>query len=95
MLSPERPLYYGTSGPRDARIVVVAESWGEHEDRYKEALVGPSGKEFDRMLGEAGIHRSTVLCTNIVAERPQNNETFNFSPQELKFQRSTNWRTYT
>ena len=73
-----RPLYYGTTGPHNAKIVVVAESWGEQEAAQQCALVGSSGKEFDRILAEAGIHRSSVLCTNLIAERPQNNETWRF-----------------
>lgn len=42
-----------TSGPHDARVVVVAEAWGETEAQFKQPLVGYSGKEFFRMLGEA------------------------------------------
>ena len=83
MLSPERPLYYGTSGPRDAKIVIIGESWGEHEAREQCPFVGPSGKELDRMLAEAGIHRSTVLCTNLIAEKPHGNETFRFFFQRI------------
>ena len=78
MLDSNKPLYYGTTGPQDAKIVVVAESWGEREAVFQQALVGPSGAEFDRILYEAGIHRSTVLCTNLIAERPHGNETWRF-----------------
>jgi len=52
---PAPDLWYGTSGPRDARVVVVAESWGSHESASKLPLVGPSGHLFDRMLHEAGL----------------------------------------
>ena len=77
-----KALYYGTLGPPDAKIVIVGESWGEREAAEQRPFVGSSGVELDRMLQEAGIHRSTVLCTNVIAERPQNNETFRlFEPR--------------
>jgi uracil-DNA glycosylase len=78
-------LWYGTSGPPDAEIVIVAESWGQEEDNRKRPLVGQSGVELDRMLAEAGIDRRKCLVTNMVAVRPQQNETFRlFIPKDQK-----------
>ena len=71
-------LWYGTSGPRDAQIVVVAESWGSHEAQQKKPLVGPSGYEFDRMLREAGYPRDQIFCTNVFGAQPPNNEVWRF-----------------
>jgi len=71
-------LWYGTSGPPDAPIVLVAESWGSEEDVQKRPLVGSSGVEMDRMLAEAGIQRADVFVTNLIAERPYANETWRF-----------------
>ena len=73
-----KELYYGTSGPPDAKIVLVGESWGEQEARQQKPFVGASGHELDRMLYEAGIKRDEVLCTNVIAEKPYANETFRF-----------------
>lgn len=78
-------LWYGTSGPQDAEIVIVAESWGAEEQRQKLPLVGQSGVELNRMLGEAGIDRSKCFVTNMIADRPYGNETWRFFlPKEQK-----------
>jgi len=42
-----------TSGPHDARVVIVGEAWGEAEAETGRPFVGASGKELWRMLGEA------------------------------------------
>lgn len=73
-----RDLWYGTSGPPDAKIVFVAEAWGAEEANQKRPLVGMSGVEFDRILDDAGLKRSEVLCTNVVSERPHNNDMWRF-----------------
>jgi uracil-DNA glycosylase family 4 len=75
-LSPNAPgeLWYGTSGPREADIVIVGEAWGYEESLAKIPFVGASGSEFTRILTDAGIERSKVLMTNVVAGRPPDNE---------------------
>lgn len=77
-LAPITDLWYGTSGPRDAKIVIVAESWGNSEAYAKAPLVGQSGQEFDRMLLEAGIDPSSVFKTNVMAAQPEGNEAWRF-----------------
>lgn len=67
-------LWFGTSGPHDAEIVIVGEAWGAEEAAASRPFVGASGVELNRMLSEAGIHRHHVLCTNVAATRPLNNE---------------------
>jgi uracil-DNA glycosylase len=42
-----------TSGPRDAKVVICGEAWGEAEAETGRPFVGVSGKELWRMLGEA------------------------------------------
>lgn len=74
----ERDLFYGTSGPKDAEIVLVGESWGAEEAAEQKPFVGSSGAELNRMLAEAGLDRSKILCTNVIAERPPNNEMWRF-----------------
>lgn len=71
-------LWYGTSGPKDAEIVFVAESWGSEEERQKVPLVGESGRIFDGILAEAKLDRSKILLTNLIAAKPQSNETWRF-----------------
>lgn len=41
------------SGPKDAKMVLVGEAFGQHEDELKKPFVGESGKELFRCLGEA------------------------------------------
>lgn len=77
-------LWYGTSGPRDAEIVIVAESWGSTEAFEKKPLVGQSGQEFDRMLLEAGINPKAVFKTNVMAAQPPGNETWKFFQEAQK-----------
>lgn len=78
-------LWYGTSGPPDAKIVLVGESWGFEEAQQKQPFVGTSGTELNRILAEAGIERSDVFCTNVIADRPQQNEMYRFfTPKSAK-----------
>ena len=58
------PPFAHTAGPRDARIVLVGEAWGEREEALGgQPFAGESGKELFRMLGEAlpdtepGLHQ--------------------------------------
>lgn len=77
--------WYGTDGPHDAQIVIVGESWGSEEAVQKKPFVGSSGTEYNRILDECGIDRRKVFMTNMVAERPINNETYRlFIPSDLK-----------
>ena len=47
------PPFDATSGPRNARILLVGEAWGEGESQLRKPFVGESGKELFRILGEA------------------------------------------
>jgi len=70
--------FFGTSGPRDAKIMVVAESWGSEEERQQLPLVGASGQEFTRIFGDAGINRNEVFLTNVIGAKPDKNEAWRF-----------------
>lgn len=67
-------LWYGTAGPKDAKIVFVCEAWGAEEANAKQPLVGNSGYEFTKILAEAGLKRDQVLLTNTVSARPYGND---------------------
>ena len=71
-------IWFGTSGPRDAKIVIVGEAWGFEEQQAQAPFVGASGKELTRMLAEAGINRNECFCTNVIPARPLNNEMWRF-----------------
>jgi uracil-DNA glycosylase len=53
-------------GDATARVVVVGEQPGDHEDRQGRPFVGPAGRVLDDALGEAGLDRSSVYVTNAV-----------------------------
>lgn len=74
----EDEIFFGTSGPRNARIMVVGEAWGENEYQAQKPLVGQSGQEFTRILTESGINRDDLLLTNVVADKPPFNEMWNW-----------------
>lgn len=61
-------------GPIPARVMLVGEAWGEHEERLGRPFVGPSGDELNRMLQEAGLMRSECYVTNLVNKRPPGND---------------------
>ena len=60
-------IFLGTSGPRNADIAIVAESWGAEEDRQKKPLVGEAGKELRKMLIECGININDCFKTNVIS----------------------------
>lgn len=64
----------GGEGPSPCRVMVVGEAPGGDEERLGRPFVGASGYELDRMLAEAGLHRSTVFVTNVCRHRPPNNK---------------------
>lgn len=83
--APVHDLWYGTSGPQDAPVVLVGESWGAEEEKYGRPFIGTSGTDLDRILAAAGLDRSHILCSNVIAAKPQGNETWRFFlPRDLK-----------
>jgi len=53
-------------GPPHARLVMIGEQPGDHEDKEGHPFVGPAGHLLDRALEEAGIDRTEVYLTNAV-----------------------------
>ncbi len=53
-------------GPEDARIMLVGEQPGDHEDLAGRPFVGPAGKMLNAALAEAGLKRAQVYVTNAV-----------------------------
>ncbi|MGR3484360.1 MAG: UdgX family uracil-DNA binding protein [Paracoccaceae bacterium] len=53
-------------GPADADLMIVAEQPGDNEDLQGRPLVGPAGKLFDELSGQAGLDRSAAFVTNAV-----------------------------
>src|SRR5882672_7183872 len=68
------PAFAATSGPRKAKIALVAEAWGDQEQKTRIPLIGTTGQELNRMLAEAGINRNECFATNVFALRPTDNK---------------------
>ena len=66
------------TGPAPAKIMIVGEAPGEVEEQQGVPFVGASGTELTRVLLEAGIHRAQCFLTNVVRERPRDNDIGNF-----------------
>ena len=60
-------------GDPDARVVVVGEAPGAHEDRAGRPFVGAAGRMLDGLLADAGLTRDEVFITNVVKGRPPGN----------------------
>ena len=61
-------VFFGTAGPRDARTILVAEAWGAEEALHRTPLIGQSGREMFRMLGEA-LKIEPQLLASALAQR--------------------------
>jgi uracil-DNA glycosylase family protein len=55
-----------SSGPDDARIVLVGEQPGDREDLEGEPFVGPAGRVLSQALDVAGLDAGGVYLTNAV-----------------------------
>jgi uracil-DNA glycosylase family protein len=53
-------------GRLKAKVMLVGEQPGDHEDLSGAPFVGPAGKLLDRALAEAGIERNETYVTNAV-----------------------------
>jgi len=53
-------------GPANARLMIVGEQPGDHEDRIGRPLVGPAGQLFDKIAQDAGLDRHSAYVTNAV-----------------------------
>lgn len=61
-----------SSGPKNARIMLVGECPGKVETLKGEPFVGPAGRELDRILRVAGIDRRQCRVANTVPIEPPN-----------------------
>lgn len=67
-------IYVPGQGNSSAKLMVIGEAPGEHEERQGKPFVGPSGKILDEMLQKAGTSREAVYVTNVVKVRPPQNK---------------------
>lgn len=71
-------------GSPDSKIAFVAEAPGAEEEKRGIPFVGAAGDLLNRLLIGAGLSRQEVYITNVVKERPPNNDISHF----IKFNKS-------
>ena len=84
----------GEGDPR-ARILLIGEGPGEHEDSSGRPFVGRAGALLDRALEEAGLARADVYITNVVRCRPtlvQGGRISNRAPTAKEVRACEPWR---
>jgi DNA polymerase len=69
-------------GPATAKVMLVGEGPGQHEDEQGEPFVGPAGALLNRILKDAGASREAVYIANVVKCRPPGNR--DPEPDELR-----------
>jgi len=57
-------------GNPTAKLVLIADAPGADDDRAGTAFAGAAGQTLDRMLGSAGLGRSSLLLTHLTPWRP-------------------------
>lgn len=87
-------LWYGSSGPHNAKVMVIAESWGSEERAQKLPLVGQAGHIFTDILGEAGINRDELFLTNCFNDQPMNDEAWRFFEKTKESTMPAQWDLY-
>lgn len=60
-------------GNPNARIMLIGEGPGYHEDQQGRPFIGNSGKFLGELLGKADLEREDVFITNVVKCRPPGN----------------------
>jgi uracil-DNA glycosylase len=60
-------------GPDNARIMLIGEGPGFHEDQQGRPFVGAAGQFLDSLLASINIKREEVYITNMVKHRPPTN----------------------
>ena len=58
-------VYVPGSGPVGAKMMVLGEAPSTEETLQGKPFVGPSGRELDRLLKDAGINRSELWVSNV------------------------------
>ncbi len=60
-------------GHPKARVMLIGEGPGWHEDRQGRPFIGNAGKFLNELLAKAGLQREDVFITNVVKCRPPGN----------------------
>jgi uracil-DNA glycosylase len=60
-------------GPADARVMLIGEGPGFHEDQQGRPFVGASGQYLEELLASVGMNRRQVYIANVIKCRPPGN----------------------
>jgi DNA polymerase len=60
-------------GPADARVLLIGEGPGFHEDQQGRPFVGASGQLLEDLLASIGLSRRQVFIANVIKCRPPGN----------------------
>lgn len=73
-----------STGPTDAKIMIVGDFPSEREENEGRPFIGGVGMELDKMLKAAGIYRNQCFITCAVRERPPKSDLEYFIPTKKK-----------
>lgn len=73
-----QPILVRGEGPLAAKIAIIGEAPGEQEELTGRPFVGPAGEVLNTVLQTAQINRSDIYITNVVKERPPDNNISKF-----------------
>lgn len=68
-------------GPRDAKLMIVGEAYGEQEAAASRPFVGPAGDALRKWLMETGIDPDSVYYDNLINLRPPGNQLSKWCPK--------------
>lgn len=82
------------SGPASARIVVIGEQPGDHEDLAGRPFIGPAGQVLDEALRRAGVARDSLYLTNAVKHfkwEPRGKRRLHKTPAQREVEACAHW----
>jgi uracil-DNA glycosylase family protein len=81
-------------GPHKARVVVLGQQPGDHEDREGHPFVGPAGHLLDKALADAQLDRGEIYISNVVKHfkfKGKGNFRFHQKPTGLEIRACRPW----
>lgn len=90
LVNPTKRMCY-PDGPLDAKICFVGEAPGSEEERAGRGFVGQSGQLLFKLAAGVGIIRSECYVTNVVKEKPKDNDIGHFITFKMGHAYPTLW----
>ncbi|RKR45325.1 UdgX family uracil-DNA binding protein [Paraburkholderia sp. BL17N1] len=84
----------GSSGPGDARIMLIGEQPGDQEDLSGQPFVGPAGQLLETAITRAGLSREQVYLTNAVKHfkwEPRGKRRLHKTPGQREIEACSYW----